>query len=90
MSAIISRKKVSFLIGRRLSNKVDCHSVELKFESMFPFHQILLDLTFDSQDLFSISPGNGRSLGTVMSVEPEWGSVEAGPDPTVLGGCCPF
>lgn len=63
------------------------HPVGQKFESIFPLYQILLDLTFDSQAFFGVSPLNFRSLDTVVSVERECGEAEPGPDPTPLCEC---
>lgn len=69
---------------------MDHHPIELKFESIFPLHQILPDFTFDSQGPFSVSPWSFRSLDTVVSRESGCGEAEPGPDPTLLCECCCF
>lgn len=94
MFTSVRRKKRSFLVNRRLSRQVDHHSTELKFESAHTFHQIMLDLTFGSEDP---APGDvlprchPRFSGhSGVGVEHERSLAERGFDPTTLCDCYSF
>lgn len=50
-----------------LSNEAHRPSGQLEFENMLTFHQILLDFTFDSQDLPRVASVPGHSAVVKLS-----------------------